>query len=393
MPTSRIVLLALVVIIVVVIAVKVVPSVVAKSQLNDKLTECARLRALLESQRRQGGDAVAAAQTAAALERCVQEANALGGHLSSADATLVDCDSAYTQMVEEFSHYKSTSYSDPVKRNNTRTTILRLGEDQARCYQTAIASATSSQAVNLIRESILRSLEAAIDRRSCYLYDMEGCGRFGLNEDDATAKGAQEKQRVIDPLIVAYQASLARLTALGAGAVDVPSSYGVRSYASVRLRECVAMADGAQREFRAYQGVDYGDPVQRNNKRQNVLRLGAQAAACFQALVDEYRHELIPLRMMRPAIAQAFTDSEARARCFLDDQRGCGRFALNEDHGNDKFNQENDQVTQPTSRALATCDLEIQEAIRETPVDYGRVLSSGALGALQLPAITFNLGG
>lgn len=357
----RQVVLVLGVVLVVYLAASYGPELVRKWRLDQALARCAQLRAQLAAVRVQGGDPVAAQRIEDELNACARDVAALGGTVDAAGVQLLACDTAYEQQVQEFSHYRSTEYSDAVKRNNTRQTILRLGDDQVRCYNGAIAAATSPATLNIIRASILRTLEAAVDRRNCYLYDQRGCGRFGVNEPHGNDKAADEQQRIIDPLVASYRRATARVGELGGSLADA-GTYGTRDLGTVLEHECEGMNDEISRQWAHYKATEYSDAVTRNNTRQTILTLGAQAAACYQRLVDENRGNLRVLEGLRPALERAVVDSTDRFNCYVNDGPGCGRFGLNEDHGNDKGQQELDRVHNPLDVALRTLDAEIAEA-------------------------------
>lgn len=198
MSTRVVIGIAVVVLVVAIVAFG--PGLATAYARNQKLAECERLKAELASASAQGTDIVRMQDLQARIAACSQEAESYGADIDLGSVALTTCDAMAEKMEREFIHYRSTSYDDPVKRNNTRTAILRFGEELARCYSDAIAKAESTTTTTKIRKSMLRSIAAATARRDCYLYDQTGCGRFALNEDHGNDKAAAEDARVIGPL-------------------------------------------------------------------------------------------------------------------------------------------------------------------------------------------------
>lgn len=210
-------------VVVLVIALVIVgPNLATSYARNKKLSECEALKAELAALRIQGGDVNEAARLEARIAQCAADAESYGADLDLGKIRLGSCDAMYEQMEREFAHYRSTSYDDPVKRNNTRQTILRIGSELSACYSDAISQAESVATLDAIKRSLLRSIAASTSRRDCFLYDQTGCGRFGLNEDHGNDKARAEEERVLNPLqsnlsaIEAKRSTLARFTATGA---------------------------------------------------------------------------------------------------------------------------------------------------------------------------------
>jgi hypothetical protein len=167
---------------------------------NKKLNECETLKAELAAIRIQGGDTNRAEQLEQMIEQCSADAESYGAEIDMGAIRLSSCDFQYNQMEREFVHYRSTSYDDPVKRNNTRTNILKIGEGLAVCYEEAVTTAESVATLDKIRQSLLRAISASTSRRDCFLYDQTGCGRFAVNEDHGNDKALAEEARVLTPL-------------------------------------------------------------------------------------------------------------------------------------------------------------------------------------------------
>lgn len=195
----RLVILVVVVVLVVVLAVSF-PFLANAYTRTTALSECAELEAQLATLRTQGGDANVANQLQIRLEQCYGRARDAGATLDLGSVLVRDCATAQRQMQLEMTHYRSTTYDDPVKRNNTRSTILRLCEDTAACFTRAVGKAESPEVLRDIKQIVVSTISDAIARRQCYSNDEPGCGRFALNEDHGNDKAAQETSRCIAPL-------------------------------------------------------------------------------------------------------------------------------------------------------------------------------------------------
>src|SRR5690606_11069133 len=118
---------------------------------------CAGLRAQIAAMRVQGGDLGQLAILEAQLMECTRTAERLGVDVDAAEVNEFQCDGIAQQMRQEWSHYRSTSYADPLKRENTRTAILRMGDDLARCFEESIAEAKTIEEVERICSKINRA--------------------------------------------------------------------------------------------------------------------------------------------------------------------------------------------------------------------------------------------
>jgi hypothetical protein len=190
---------------------------------NQALTRCAELTAQRAQLAVQGTDPVTIARLDSEIRACSQSAQALGAELDLGDVTLSACVSKGEQINQEWTHYKSTTYDDSVKRNNTRSSMLRIGEEMARCYQGAIADAESIVTLDKIRAALSHAIGESEARERCYVNDGAGCGRFGVSEDHGNDKGAQERERVIVPLRAAHTAATVKRDTLRAGRSAVAS--------------------------------------------------------------------------------------------------------------------------------------------------------------------------
>jgi hypothetical protein len=134
------------------------------------------------------------------LRLCNADAIAMGVDIDLSDSTLSTCEATGEQIVLNWDHYRGTAWSDPVKRNNTRTSMLTLGNEMARCYARAVEETSTVAGAKRIKTSITKRIGEATERFNCYKNDGPGCGRFGLNEDHGNDKAQQENDRVIQPL-------------------------------------------------------------------------------------------------------------------------------------------------------------------------------------------------
>lgn len=176
------------------------PKALAAFSRQATLNECRRLQAELDAIRVQGGDQIRAIQIETQLRRCVSEANAQGLNIDPAEARLGSCETFGVLIATEWTHYKSTSMEDAIKRNNTRASILRAGEDMVACLRAVVTEATSlstlDRAEAFVREQIFRSSE----RVMCFLNGAPGCSRYGLNEAHVSDKASDEMLRIGAPL-------------------------------------------------------------------------------------------------------------------------------------------------------------------------------------------------
>lgn len=295
---------------------------------------------------------------------------------------------AYTDA--KWAEYKSVDYSDAVRRNNLRQEVLWGGAATAERASAAVTAAQlhDSRAKMHATANVVRSaLDAAITRWVCFVRDQPGCGRLGVNEDHGFDKANHERERVIVPLANVLTRAAYWLAARG----DM-SAY--TSLIAVKTRWASQVRDFVNAMFASYKATDYTDAVKRNNLRQNVLSFGAQLAGMLRDAYDTAvgvqpgmdvgaamrvaeslaqrgtfimtfpaatsglgaatttaaRSEVIAaVRTVVGVLRLSLDDSVTRRICYLFDQPGCGRFGVNEDHGNDKAAQEQTRVTAPMS--------------------------------------------
>lgn len=350
-------LVIIAVIVLVAVAAKVLPGVTQRNARADKIAECAGLQAELRGVRVQGGDATRAAQLEAAIAACIEQANALGANIDAGSVALLSADTGYEQIRQEYDHYRSTDYSDAVKRNNTRNTMLRLYDDVVTQYANATAASTTPEGLANIRASILRSLDAAIQQANCYVTDGPGCGRFGVNEPHGDDKYRDMEDRAIRPLAAAYHAADEKLRSVNglAHRSDGDNTYGHRSFAAVLLQECERDRAWVDAKFQEYKSVDYSDYVRRQNIRNDIRAGGAGMVTCYTAATEAgiASGELDGLNALSTQLARAIADSTDRYTCYANGSNGCGRiFDTVENSAEDKAHDEDTVILSPL-RALA----------------------------------------
>ncbi|HEY5656647.1 MAG TPA: hypothetical protein VIY27_02550, partial [Myxococcota bacterium] len=264
-----------------------------------------------------------------------------------ADAQLSTGDQKYAAIEQWFAEYRATEYSDALKRNNIRQEMLRAGADMAAAYAAAVTASSDPALTLSIRRSIVRALDAAISRRLCYLYDQRGCGRFAVNEDHGNDKAEQVETRVVRPLLAAQSAAVAKL----GGPAAVGMSGGTDVFVGALLRVASVANEYTDQKFAEYKTVSYSDAVRRNNLRQDVLRGGRALVAGAQKAAEAAQSfgDVTGMRAVGALILAALGTATTRWLCYLLDQPGCGRFGVNEDHGNDKAAQEMSATITPLS--------------------------------------------
>jgi hypothetical protein len=253
------------------------------------------------------------------------------------------CEALRAHLAQQFIHYKRTSYSDALKRNNTRMAILAGGASLANCVRANFDTAKTFNNTNAVR-NVARVTEAAlresIARWICYKDDQTGCGRFALNEDHGNKKADQEKARVMDPLFSAYAAMASHLRSKGDSSL-------YPKLASMRITLCNAMKARIDREFTHYKRTSYSDAIKRNNTRQTMLSTGTALAQCLAAALREAAGIRNAVKAVSDSALGALDAAMTRKLCYKHDQSGCGRFGVNEDHGNKKASDIQGRVIDP----------------------------------------------
>jgi hypothetical protein len=332
MPIALVVIGAIVI---VAVAARYAPAAAGARSRDAILAECAQLTGQLAAVRQQGGDVGQAAQIQAQLDACVARANALGAGLDASAAKLVQADAAYAQIDAEFRHLRSTDYADWLKRQNTLRTMHRVSADLVRAYDEATTAAESPAAVARVRASILRSLDASIQRRNCYATKAAGCDRSGPAELSAEEKAAAEMELSIRPLADAYRRAAARLSSVGGSSRDWTTGsdvYGDRDFGAVLLLDCERMVSTVRAKFAELQSVDYQDWNRRQNVLSDLLSWETAMVDCIRGALDAARADgsLVGLSAVLRTATGAYSDSYARRTCFATGASGCGRFGYQE---------------------------------------------------------------
>jgi hypothetical protein len=322
------------------------PAAPAVDPLQAKAQECAALQSSLAQLRsRPTPDAREVARLEQQVAACIAQSRELGAPVDNATAQQSTGDQSYQTAEAKYAEYKGTEYFDALKRNNLRQDVLRAGAGAATAYAAAVTAATTDEAVQLVRLSILRALDAAVQRRVCYYLDQPGCGRLGVNEDHSNDKADQEKAQVINPLIAAHNAAIEKLG--GAGALRIPA--GIDKLVSASVRGAQATKTWLDQKFNEYKSVDLADAARRNNLRQEILTKGAFMVGLLEGAFAESRRFMFApgLRLTATATMDALNASIDRYLCFRSGTGGCGTFAVNEDQPNVKAQQEYDRITDP----------------------------------------------
>jgi hypothetical protein len=186
-----------------------------------------------------------------------------------------------------------------------------------------------------VRASILRSLDASIQRRNCYATKAAGCDRSGPAELSGEEKAAAEMELSIRPLADAYRRAMARLSSVGGSSRDWRTgadAYGDRDFGATLLLDCERMVEKVRSKFAELQGIDYLDPTRRGNTLADLLAWERAMVACIRGALDTAKAESSPvgLAAVLRVSTRAYTDSYARRTCFATGASGCGRFGVSE---------------------------------------------------------------
>ncbi len=190
--------------VVVVVAIAAFPALSRISGRNAVETELQELRDRLAAISVVGGDMNEADALRARIRVLTNTANRYGASLDLGAITLSGCDAMQTRIESEWNNYISTDYSDPLKRNNTRASILAFGATLSRCYEQAIVDASTPEGLDQISASLLNSIARSEARRVCFEADQAGCGRSGVSEPHGFDKAAHERDQIQAPLRAAY---------------------------------------------------------------------------------------------------------------------------------------------------------------------------------------------
>lgn len=167
--------------------------------------ECRALRDRLATMRVQGGNVEEQRKVEAALRRCETELERLGLDSDRFGAAVESIATIRTQIDQEWSHYRSTSDSDFVKRSNTRGTIRRLVVDVVRRLREALALARTGGEVDAVEHLALGVAREAFDRARCFELSQGGCGRSGVSEPDWDERAQDEYLSGVVPIVGAVE--------------------------------------------------------------------------------------------------------------------------------------------------------------------------------------------
>ena len=310
-----------------------------------KAAECVAIQQELEALRaRPNADRIAMQQVEARLNTCITEARALNAPVDPALAKHSDGDALKTRIDAWFDELKATDYIDVLKRGNIRGEMMRAGAAMAAAYTEAANSATSPATTRSIRQSIIRALDAAENRRLCYYYAQPRCDRYeGSTETHHKDKAAQEWSSTVLPLLDAHAAATRRF---------VPQAEDNVAFFEILTRGCALEKDFVDAKFAEYRTVTWDDAVRRNNLRVSEVRDRARGLVeCLRRAADlaiSYR-DASAMRRVAAIVLAAFESSTTRWLCFALNQHGCGTFGVNEDQPDVKAAQERDMVLKPLS--------------------------------------------
>jgi hypothetical protein len=261
-------------------------------------------------------------------------------------AKLRICAVLKTYIDGQFAHYRATSWSDALKRNNTRQSMLATGASLAACLQEALTFAQNSGNKNLVRPVAAlteQALTAAIQRKVCYLYDQTGCGRFGVNEDHGNDKAAQEQDRVIGPLISVYKKAVV---------IDKTNAQVETPLVRALLSEIGTAKSFVDAQYGNLKATDYSDSVKRNNIRGSMVQAGQRMVSLLR---DMQPTTPAGRALARSAAQAALTKSRERETCYRAGAGGCDRQwgTWTEPSGGEKADQERDTIGNPLAALLA----------------------------------------
>ena len=327
--------------------------------------ECAALRARLTELRSQGGDATEAAKVQAELDRCLSDLEAIGGEVDRTGERAASCESYQEQIEQEWAHYRSTAYEDAIKRNNTRQTILRLGEELARCLRDRLESGDPPEGVRRQAERAMRASEA---RARCFEDGASGCSRYGVNEATGEERAADERQRVTEPLQRVMRDAMPRAERERAEGGDWAEAAG----------QVTSLID---RKWAEYKGTPYTDALRRNNLRGEVLAEGRNLVSTYEGWLSA---GVVPDKLAASA-ERAMRASEARAVCMEAGASGCGRFGWNEPPDDEKAADERAAVTFPLREVVRRARALVRDS-RNVDAMVG-ITGAGTFGAGRLRGI------
>jgi hypothetical protein len=282
------------------------------------------------------------------IATCLREARELGVSIDTAQSHLSNADASFAAIEGWFNEYRATS-SDPLKRENTRGSILNGGAALAATYVNAVTQSTSAEATKMIAQSIVRALNAAILRRICFWNGTpgpgEGCGTFGALEPQPDTKSWQERDRVIVPLLDAY----ARAVTKAGGPTRALANADGEGFLAAILRPAANLKTWIDGQFGHYQATDWSDGLKRGNTRGSMLGAGREMVAGLRDVLTQASSfgSVTSLRAVSALTLAALNASIDRWACFFTGGHGCGTMGENEPQPDVKAAQEMADVATP----------------------------------------------
>jgi len=222
-------------------------AVLKKGQDKAALTaQCEALRVHLETLAATGGDPHDIETTRVDLAACARNAAAAGVTIDVDTINLLPCRATAAYMRAQFDDYKRTSYTDPVARDNKRNAILSQGQALVACLRSALANASTPEAVRAVMADIDVARRDSSARALCLISGGPGCGRFAENETDGPVRARAELEAIAIPLgadwidgygtggwgferiDVDHWPAFPKFFRLASGAADYPGNYGSR---------------------------------------------------------------------------------------------------------------------------------------------------------------------
>lgn len=307
---------------------------------------CYALERELALRSAQGTDPAALTELQVQLRLCRDELVAQGDQFDAGQARVGDCLALNSKIAAEWNHYRSTVDTDAVKRNNTRGTILRTGDEMVACFRQAVSDASSDEGLASIQRQLATALLDSKARVDCFRNSDSGCGRFGLNEPHPADMANDEESRIYQPLLSISRELESKQAARVQDVIDeaaggtltgTPSQQleqvndaidALRTARTASVSQAVAEAkklrESIERRTTEYVRVDYSDPNRRNNIRGEInrecTRLSAQLAEAANGI-----RSTADLSAVRAELALAVTQTSRRRRAHSIPANGYGK--------------------------------------------------------------------
>lgn len=171
---------------------------------------------------------------------------------------------------------------------------------------------------------------------------------------DAAIATECERQRIaLEQAVVAGSspATIQQIRVNLAACVRAAGNAGIPiDTAAIGILPCRLQREYIERVMTDYKGTNYADPVARDGKRGAMYSAGEEMVRCLASQV-EAATSAADLRAVMSEIRIASDQSRARAVCFFEGGAGCGRFAENEQHGNERGMKEIESIAAPLGGA------------------------------------------